>query len=70
VVRNQANEIVVLRLAPDLSSATAVRTLTDPDFDVPTTVAAFGGTPYAVNARFGNPDPAGADYQIVRVDRP
>jgi hypothetical protein len=68
VVRNRLNQIAVLRLAPDLSSATTVRTLTDPDFDVPTTVAAFGGTPYVVNARFGNPDPAGIGYQIVRVD--
>ena len=37
VVRNQVNEIVVLRLSPDLSSAEVTRTLTDPDFAVPTT---------------------------------
>ena len=67
VVRNRLNEIAVLELSPDLSSATLVDTLTDPDFAVPTTVAAFGGTLYAVNARFGTP-PAGAPYEIVRVD--
>jgi sugar lactone lactonase YvrE len=65
VVRNQLNEIVVLRLSPDLSSAEVTRTLTDPDFAVPTTVAAFGGTLYAVNARFGLPD---GPFDIVKVD--
>jgi sugar lactone lactonase YvrE len=66
VVRNRVNEIVLLRLARDLSSATATATLTDPDFEVPTTVAAFGGTLYAVNARFGL-DPDGP-FDIVKVD--
>lgn len=67
VVRNQLNEIAVLELSPDLSSATLVDTLTDPDFAIPTTVALFGGTLYAVNARFGT-DPEGTPYQIVKVD--
>jgi sugar lactone lactonase YvrE len=65
VVRNQLNEVAVLRLAPDLRSARLIDTLTDPDFDVPTTVAAFGGHLYAVNAKFGSPP---ADYEIVKVD--
>ncbi len=67
IVRNQLNEIAVLALSPDLSSATLVDTLTDPDFAVPTTVADFGGTLYAVNARFGT-DPEGTPYEIVKVD--
>ena len=37
VVRNQFNEIAILRMSPDLGSATLVRTLRDPDFAVPTT---------------------------------
>lgn len=61
------NKIAVLELSPDLPSATLVDTLTDPDFAVPTTVAAFGGTLYAVNTRFGTP-PAGTPYEIVKVD--
>lgn len=69
VVRNQLNEIAVLRLSPDLSSAALVDTLTDPDFDVPTTVAAFGSSLYAVNARFTTPPTADTEYTIVRVDR-
>lgn len=66
VVRNRFNEIAVLRMSSDFSSATLVQTLTDPDFAVPTTVAAFGSTLYAVNARFG--DPAPASFEIVKVD--
>lgn len=65
VVRNRLNEIAVLTLSPDLSSATLTRTLTDPDFAVPTTVAAFGSTLYAVNARFGLPE---GPFDIVKVD--
>ncbi len=67
VVRNQRNEIAVLRMSPDLSSATLVETLTDPDFAVPTTVASFGSSLYAVNARFGTSGPD-VPYEIVRVD--
>lgn len=68
VVRNQFNEIAILRMSPDFGSATLVDTLTDPDFSVPTTVAAFGNTLYAVNARFGQPDPGQLPYEIVKVD--
>ncbi|MGB7982840.1 MAG: hypothetical protein WCF36_18820 [Candidatus Nanopelagicales bacterium] len=66
VVRNRLNQIAVLRLSPDLGSATLVDTLTDPDFAVPTTVASFGGTLYAVNARFGETEPQ--SFEIVKVD--
>ena len=45
-----------------------VTTLTDPDFAVPTTVAAFGSTLYAVNARFGQTSPDPLPYEIVKVD--
>ena len=68
VVRNQSNEIAILRMSPDLGSATLVKTLTDPDFAVPTTVAAFGSTLYAVNARFGQVSPDPLPYEIVKVD--
>lgn len=68
VVRNRLNEIAVLRLSADLRSATLTETLTDTDFAVPTTIAAFGPSLYAVNARFGTPDPTQAPYEIVRVD--
>jgi sugar lactone lactonase YvrE len=67
VVRNQMNEIAVVKLNRSLDRGRVVTTLTDPDFDVPTTIALQDGRLYAVNARFGNPDPASARYDIVRV---
>ncbi len=67
VVQNQLNQIAVLRLSADLGSATQIRTLSEAAFDVPTTVAAFGGTLYVVNAKFGTP-PAGTMYEIVKVN--
>lgn len=68
IVQNQLNRIAVVELAPDGSSGTVVGHLTDPDLDVPTTVAKFGSALYAVNARFGIPDPETADYSVVRVE--
>jgi len=68
VVRNRSNEIIELRMSPDFRSATRVDTLTDPDFDVPTTVALQGSRLYAVNARFGTPPTPTTVYDIVLVD--
>jgi sugar lactone lactonase YvrE len=67
VVQNRMNQIAVVEMADDLLSGTIVRHITDPAFDVPTTVASLGNALYAVNARFGNPNPDTADYDVVRV---
>jgi hypothetical protein len=67
-VRNQLNLIAVIELAPDFASGEVVGTITNPNFDVPTTIAAFGNALYAVNARFGVQDPNSASYSIVRVE--
>ena len=69
VVRNQRNLIAVVRLDPGTEQGAVVGTITDSDFDVPTTVAAFGNALYAVNARFGADDPETIDYDIVRVEK-
>jgi sugar lactone lactonase YvrE len=69
VVRNRLNQIVEIALAPDLQRGEVVDTITSPAFDVPTTVAAFGDRLYAVNARFGIPNPLSAEYSIVQVRR-
>ena len=68
VVRNQLNLVAVLRMSPDYLSATFQGTLADPDFDVPTTLAAHGNDLYAVNARFGTPPTPATAYDIVKVD--
>jgi hypothetical protein len=67
VVRNQLNQIAVITLAPDLSSGEVVGTITNPNFDIPTTIAAFGNALYAVNARFSTPPTPSTTYSIVRV---
>lgn len=69
VVRNRLNQIAVIDLAPGLASGQLVSTITDPAFRVPTTIAEFGSSLYAVNARFGVPDPGNADYDIVQVHK-
>lgn len=68
VVRNSLEEIAELRMSPDLLSAALVDTLTDPDLDVPTTLAAHGSRLYAVNARFSTPATPSTAYDIVLVD--
>jgi sugar lactone lactonase YvrE len=68
VVRNFFNVIAKFRLGHDLRAATLVEEITHPKFDIPATVAGFGGSLYAVNARFNLPTPAPTDtYSIVRV---
>jgi sugar lactone lactonase YvrE len=67
VVQNQLNQIARITLAPNLRSGRVVRTITDPLLDVPTTADLNGSRLYAVNARFGNPSPASAEYWVTRV---
>ncbi|MBM7805817.1 sugar lactone lactonase YvrE [Geodermatophilus bullaregiensis] len=67
VVRNALQQIAVLELADDYASAALVDTLTDPDFQTPTTVAPFGSALYAVNARFDAPQTPETEYTVVRV---
>jgi sugar lactone lactonase YvrE len=69
VVRNQNNQIAVVRLAPNLGSGAVTRTITSPNFDVPTTVASFGSRLYAVNARFSTPPTPTTTYSVVQVKR-
>lgn len=68
VVRNRSNEIVELRMSADFLSATEVARLTDPDFDVPTTITLQGPRLYAVNARFTTPPSPTTEHDIVLVD--
>jgi sugar lactone lactonase YvrE len=68
VVRNRDNLIAVVKLSGSLSSGRVVAELTDPDFDVPTTLTFTAGSLYTVNARFGIPDPDTARYDVVRVN--
>ncbi|GAB2692252.1 NHL repeat-containing protein [Thalassiella azotivora] len=70
VVRNRLNEVaeVRLRLHGTQPTGRVVRTLTDPDFDVPTTITRAAGRLWAVNARFGTPPTPTTTYDVVLVD--
>jgi sugar lactone lactonase YvrE len=69
VVRNQLNTIVVIDLASDLLQGTVTGQITSSLFDVPTTIAMFGSSLYAINARFSTPPTPTTTYSIVRVPR-
>ncbi len=70
VVQNQLNLVAVIALGHGFASGRVVTRLSDPDFSVPTTIDDFGKRLYAVNARFGIPNPDTATYQVVQVRKP
>lgn len=67
VVQNRLNQIAVIELSPDLSSGTIESYITSPHFRIPTTIARFGSSLYAVNARFGTTPTPDTEYEVVRV---
>ena len=67
VVQNRANQIAVVKLGKRFRSGRVVRTITHPDFDVPTTVASKRGSLYLPNARFTTPPLPDTDYWVTRV---
>ena len=69
VVQNFSNAVAVIELNADGTSGELVDQLTDPDFQVPTTVARFGNGLYLPNARFDTPPTPDTEYSVVRIDR-
>jgi len=70
VVENRDNKVAVVRLDRRLTAGTVVAELTDPDFDVPTTIDEFGHRLYAVNARFGTvQNPGTAEYWAAQFSK-
>ena len=67
VVQNRSNRVAVFWLAPSLTRATFRFAITDPDFDVPTTIDRAGKRLYVVNARFGTATPANQSYHVVKA---
>ncbi|MGK8523530.1 SMP-30/gluconolactonase/LRE family protein [Nocardia asteroides] len=70
VIQNRVNAIAVVALDPAGTTGTVERRITDPRFDIPTTVAAFGERLYLPNARFTTPPTPATPYGFVAVDRP
>ncbi|MDO0931789.1 superoxide dismutase [Streptomyces sp. DG2A-72] len=69
VVQNRQNAIDVFTLAPDGTSGIFRRRITDPDFDVPTTVAAYRDRLYLPNARFTTTPTPTTTYDVIAVAR-
>jgi sugar lactone lactonase YvrE len=67
VVQNRLNRVAVIELADDLGSGTVVGFLTDPDFNVPTTIDRQNGRLYLPNAKFGIANPDAAPYEVVKL---
>jgi sugar lactone lactonase YvrE len=67
VVQNRQNKIAVLDLNKSGTRGTLVREITSTDFDVPTTIAVFGGRLYLPNARFSTP--SATQYWVTAVER-
>ncbi|MFC8248341.1 SMP-30/gluconolactonase/LRE family protein [Streptomyces chartreusis] len=67
VVQNRQNAIDVFRLAADGRSGVFRRRVTDPLFDVPTTVAAYKGRLYLPNARFTTTPTPDTRYDVISV---
>jgi sugar lactone lactonase YvrE len=70
VVQNRLNTVAVLKLSRSGTSGKLVTKVTDPRFDVPTTVASFGNRLYLPNARFTTPPTPETPYNAVAVPKP
>lgn len=70
VVQNRLNQVAVIDLSSDFTKGTVRARITNPLFDVPTTLAAAGTSFYAVNARFGVQVSPDTSYSVVRFSRP
>jgi sugar lactone lactonase YvrE len=69
VVQNRLNNVAVLTLNRSGTAGQVVRGITSPDFDVPTTAAAFGKRLYLPNARFTTPPTPTTPYWATAVPR-
>jgi sugar lactone lactonase YvrE len=66
-VQNRDNAVAVVRLDHAGTSGRVVRRITDPGFDVPTTMAAFHGRLYLPNARFTTAPTPTTPYNVVSI---
>ena len=69
VVQNQLNKVAVVQLDASGTSGVLVDELTSPEFQVPTTVAAYANSLFLPNARFGTTPTPDTTYQVTRIDR-
>jgi sugar lactone lactonase YvrE len=67
VMRNVNNQLVRIALNRGFTAGRVTATITDPDFDAPTTMAFFGPFVYVVNARLTSTPTPDTTYTVVRV---
>jgi sugar lactone lactonase YvrE len=70
VVQNQDNAVAVLAINRSGTRARVLQRVTDPRFDVPTTVAVFGNRLYLPNARFSTPPTPTTTYTANAIPIP
>ncbi|AXB42075.1 SMP-30/gluconolactonase/LRE family protein [Amycolatopsis albispora] len=70
VVQNRSNAVAVFTVTEDGSHAKLRERITDPRFDVPTTIAAYGNRLYLPNARFTTPPTPTTPYNAVAIPKP
>jgi len=69
-VQNALNRVAVVQLTAAGTAGTVTQFLTDPRFDVPTTVAESGSRLYLPNARFSTPPTPTTPYNAVAISKP
>jgi sugar lactone lactonase YvrE len=68
VVQNFLNQVAVVELNKKFTSGEIVNVLTNPNFDIPTTIDHHGRSLYVVNARFTTPPQPDTSYTVVKVN--
>ncbi|MEV6060291.1 superoxide dismutase [Nocardia asteroides] len=68
-VQNRQQAIAVIALDPSGGTGTLTSRITDPRFDVPATIAAYGDRLYLPNARFDTAPTPATPYTVVAVSR-
>jgi outer membrane protein assembly factor BamB len=67
IAQNFPNLIAVVRLDSDLKTGTVEQRISDPRFDIPSSVIVSGNAVYALNARFSTPVTPDKPYDLVGV---
>ncbi|WP_448072541.1 hypothetical protein [Georgenia yuyongxinii] len=63
------DQVSKFRVNPDGTRGRLLEVITHPDFDDPTTLAAFGKWLYLPNARFTTPVAPDVEYWVTRIDQ-
>jgi len=67
IAQNFPNLIAIVDLDRDMKTGTVERRISDPRFDIPSSVIVFGNAVYAMNARFSTPVTPDKPYDLVGV---